>query len=156
MEWRSGTLVLVFCGDPLLIVTGISISLVSCTFPALPNLRGSPDSFHNYLRISRILKCLSEVGLEYLNAGFILHVLNEQSEHGSLNSSSLRKSMDRWWTNCIRNDEERRWLNHVVGRVREKDLLFDRAMYEECLRNRQSVGRLLLPSVNWGSDTASQ
>jgi len=112
-------------------------------------------SFHNYLRISRILKCLSEIGFEWLNAGFILHVLNEQSEHGSLNSPSLRKSMDRWWINCIRNDGERRWLNHVVGRVREKNLLFDRAMYEESLRNRRSTGLLSLPSVDGESDTAS-
>ncbi|KAJ3509122.1 hypothetical protein NLJ89_g5384 [Agrocybe chaxingu] len=33
---------------------------------------------HNNLRISRILKCLSEMGLERLNAGFLLHVLTEQ------------------------------------------------------------------------------
>ena len=42
------------------------------------------DAPHNNLRISRIFKCLSELGLERLNAGFILHVLNEQSEHDRL------------------------------------------------------------------------
>jgi len=45
-----------------------------CTFPAPLNLRGFPGSFHNYLRVSRILKCLSEMGLERLNAGFIAKV----------------------------------------------------------------------------------
>ncbi|KAL1711012.1 opioid growth factor receptor conserved region-domain-containing protein, partial [Schizophyllum commune] len=57
---------------------------------------------HNNLRISRILKCLSELGLERLNAGFLLHVLSEQSEEDELNTPMLQSSMDRWWANCIR------------------------------------------------------
>ncbi|KAJ8080452.1 hypothetical protein PM082_017285 [Marasmius tenuissimus] len=65
---------------------------------------------HNNLRISRILKCLSELGLEHLNAGFLLHVLNEQSEYQILDTGGIRTSMDRWWANCIRNDAERRWI----------------------------------------------
>lgn len=106
-------------------------------------------SFHNYLRISRILKSLSEMGLERLNAGFILHVLSEQSEHGLLNSSHLRTSMDRWWINCIRNSEERLWLNLLVTRVRDKDLVFDRSMYEESLTRRRSRGSLSLANVEF-------
>jgi len=106
------------------------------------------DSFHNYLRISRILKCLSEMGLEHLNAGFLLHVLNEQSEHGLLNSTALRSSMDRWWINCIRNEKERVWLNHVVASVRCADLRFEREVYEEVLKARKSTGFLSLPNVD--------
>jgi hypothetical protein len=95
-----------------------------------------------------MLKCLSEMGLESLNAGFLLHVLNEQSEHGLLNSSSLRNSMDRWWINCIRDEKERHWLNQLVAKVRSKDLLFDRNMYDEALKARQSTGSLSLPTVD--------
>jgi len=32
-------------------------------------------SFHNYLRITRILKCLGEVGLEHFKVHFVLHCL---------------------------------------------------------------------------------
>jgi hypothetical protein len=95
-----------------------------------------------------MLKCLSEMGLEHLNAGFLLHVLNEQSEHSLLNSTALRSSMDRWWINCIRNEKERVWLNHVVTSVRCADLRFEREMYEEVLKARESTGFLSLPNVD--------
>ncbi|CAL1712705.1 unnamed protein product [Somion occarium] len=81
-------------------------------------------SSHNYLRISRILKCLSELGLERLNAGFLLHILNEQSEHQELNNSSLKSSMDRW---KVRSDH---------------DFVFTREMYEKALERRKETGSL--------------
>jgi len=100
-------------------------------------------SSHNYLRISRILKCLSELGLERLNAGFLLHVLNEQSEHGQLNNSTLRGSMDRWWANCLRNEREREWIRGMIVRVREEEgFVFTRQMYEQALERRKSTGKL--------------
>ncbi|KAJ3485255.1 hypothetical protein NLI96_g5092 [Meripilus lineatus] len=89
-------------------------------------------SSHNYLRISRILKCLSELGLEHLNAGFLLHVLNEQSEHGELNTSGLKSSMDRWWAHCIRNEEEREWLGGTIKKVRaDTNFIFSRRCMRE-------------------------
>ncbi|EPQ54589.1 opioid growth factor receptor [Gloeophyllum trabeum ATCC 11539] len=100
-------------------------------------------SSHNNLRISRILKCLSEFGLERLNAGFLLHVLNEQSEHGHLNSPMLLSSMDRWWTNCLRNEEERLYIASLIQKARgDPDFVFSRGMYEEALERRRSAGRL--------------
>lgn len=104
------------------------------------------DSPHNYLRISRILKCLSEMGLEYFNAGFLLHVLNEQSESHKLNSSRLCNSMDRWWANCIRNEKERLWIRDLIQKVRsaEDGYVFTRQDYEEALQNRAKTGRLAL------------
>ena len=103
-------------------------------------------SSHNYLRISRILKCLSEMGLEYLNAGFLLHVLNEQSESHELNSPGLCNSMDRWWANCIRNEEERLWIRDLIQSVRsaEENYVFTRQDYEKALQNRVNTGRLTL------------
>ncbi|KIJ64632.1 hypothetical protein HYDPIDRAFT_175558 [Hydnomerulius pinastri MD-312] len=94
---------------------------------------------HNNLRISRILKCLSELGLERFNAGFLLHVLNEQSENNELNSPLLRDSMDRWWANCIRDDYERDWVNRAVAKVRTGGE-FTRQMYENALTSRQTRG----------------
>lgn len=102
------------------------------------------DSFHNYLRISRILKCLSEMGLEKLNIGLLLHILNEQSEHNNLNTPRLRSSMDQWWINCIRDDQERKWLNDLVAKVRNDDFFFGRRLYELALENRRASGSLSL------------
>jgi len=103
---------------------------------------GSP---HNNLRISRILKCLSEFGYEYLNYGFLLHVLNEQSEHGQLNTSILRSSMDRWWANCVRRLRERDWINQKIATARDKDVdepfVFTRELYEEAINNWNNEGR---------------
>jgi len=104
--------------------------------------RLSTGSSHNNLRISRILKCLSELGLERLNAGFLLHVLSEQSEANELNSRGIRGSMDRWWANCLRNEEERSWIGGLIRRVREEDFLFTREDYEQGLERRAQTGQL--------------
>ncbi|KIK57209.1 hypothetical protein GYMLUDRAFT_46454 [Collybiopsis luxurians FD-317 M1] len=100
-------------------------------------------SSHNNLRISRILKCLSEFGLERLNAGFLLHVLSEQSESKELNSAGIRGSMDRWWANCLRNEEERAWIQATISKVRAgKDFVFTRELYQQALERRLESGRL--------------
>ena len=103
-------------------------------------LTGAP---HNYLRISRILKCLSELGLEHFNAGFLLFVLSQQSEHRQLSTQFLLNSMDKWWINCIRNDEERKWINEAVARVRRNpSSIFSEEVYRTILRKRQETGSL--------------
>lgn len=95
---------------------------------------------HNNLRITRILKCLSELGHEHLNAGFILHVLNEQSEHAQLKSPFILDSMDRWWANCIRDNDEREWVRQTISQVRTGKLVFTREMYEKALEDRTQKG----------------
>ncbi|KZT63783.1 hypothetical protein DAEQUDRAFT_679744 [Daedalea quercina L-15889] len=105
--------------------------------------RNLTRSSHNYLRISRILKCLSILGLERLNAGFLLFVLTEQSEHGELNTPSIRSSMDRWWANCVRNDQERKWISEMVQNVRAGDRgAFTRETYARVLQRRKETGKL--------------
>ena len=86
------------------------------------------------------------MGLEYLSAGFLLHVLNEQSESHELNSPGLCNSMDRWWANCIRNEEERLWIRDLIKNVRsaEDNYVFTRQDYEDALQNRVKTGRLVL------------
>ncbi|KAH0832026.1 opioid growth factor receptor conserved region-domain-containing protein [Lanmaoa asiatica] len=101
---------------------------------------------HNNLRITRILKCLSELGVEHLNAGFLLHILNEQCENNMLNSASLRLSMDRWWANCIRDDNERDWVGQAIRKVRSGGP-FTREMYETAMGIRQSTGRFPVDMV---------
>jgi hypothetical protein len=92
------------------------------------------------------------LGLEPLNAGFLLHVLNEQSENGLLNTFEIRKSMDRWWANCLRNDEEREWMCKTIRKVRESDrhghgFCFTREMYEDVLQRRKKNDGSILSSL---------
>jgi hypothetical protein len=84
------------------------------------------------------MKCLSELGLERLNVGFLLHILNEQSENEELNTRSIHVSMDRWWANCIRNEEERGRIGNLIQRVRtaEDDYVFTRQDYKNALIHR--------------------
>ncbi|EGN98337.1 hypothetical protein SERLA73DRAFT_183289 [Serpula lacrymans var. lacrymans S7.3] len=106
-----------------------------------PRYKNLIRSSHNNLRITRILKCLSEFGFEYLNAGFLLHVLNEQSENDQLNSPRIRDSMDRWWANCIRNHREREWIGKVISDARQEHV-FTREMYESALERRRQTRSL--------------
>ncbi|EJF57082.1 hypothetical protein DICSQDRAFT_129667 [Dichomitus squalens LYAD-421 SS1] len=105
------------------------------------NLARAP---HNNLRISRILKCLSEFGLERYNAGFLLFVLYEQSANNILRSNILVNSMDRWWANCLRNPEERAWIKDTIQKVRSgsTDYVFTDEAYRDALKRRKETGKL--------------
>jgi len=138
---KSYTMMLDFYGMRLLShETGLIDRSENCASRYHNLLRRS----HNWLRISRILKCLSELGLERLNAGFLLHILNEQSESNLLNSRAIQESMDRWWANCIRNQEEREQIGLLIRKVRANDdFVFTRKMYEGVLERRQQTGKLV-------------
>lgn len=84
------------------------------------------------------------MGLEHLNGGFILHLLNEQSEHNTLADAYLIGSMDRWWANCIRNQEERQVIREGITKVRSGQMTFTREMYEDALKRRKEAGILSL------------
>ncbi|PVG00253.1 hypothetical protein CPB86DRAFT_729827 [Serendipita vermifera] len=113
-------------------------------------------SHHNYLRISRILKHLSEMGLERLNAGFLLHILSEQSANNQLNAPYLRSSMDRWWANCIRDESERSFLRQLISQVRSNNIQFTREMYEEVLERRRRTGQLALSDPESSESDATE
>ncbi|KAG6857134.1 hypothetical protein H0H87_008704 [Tephrocybe sp. NHM501043] len=94
-------------------------------------------SSHNNLRISRILKCLSEFGFERLSVGLLLHILWEQSENQELDSPGIRSSMDRWWANCLRDEAKRHRVGDLIQKVRSgKDgYVFTRQMYKDELES---------------------
>jgi len=62
-------------------------------------------SFHNYLRITRILKCLGEVGLEHFKIHFVKHVLKEIYENKQL--TNCRESCTKYWATVLRIETER-------------------------------------------------
>ncbi|CAE6341272.1 unnamed protein product [Rhizoctonia solani] len=105
-------------------------------------------SAHNNLRITRILKCLSILSYPHYAAPFVLHVLNEQSEHGLLNTLVIQDSLDRWWANCNRNEQERETVGAIVARIRDRTnkWTFTRAMYEQMIHAREAENTLALPN----------
>ena len=74
-------------------------------------------AWHSKLPIMRILNCLSELGLEQLDTGFPLHVLNE-------NGHLIWSSMDSWWANCMRDKEDREWIALQINKVRRDGIVY--------------------------------
>lgn len=96
------------------------------------------------------------MGLERLNAGFLLHILNEQSEENELNTRGICNSMDTWWANCLRNEEERAWIGELIQRVRSADengYVFTREDYEEALQIRAKTGQLGIRDKKQANDS---
>lgn len=88
------------------------------------------------------------MGLEHLNSGLLLHILNEQSENNELNAPGIRSSMDRWWANCIRSEGERQKIRSLIRKVRgrEEDYTFSRNEYEEYMGSK-AQGREVADSL---------
>jgi hypothetical protein len=82
------------------------------------------------------------MGLEHLNAGFLLHVLQEQSSNEQLNANHLKSSMDRWWANCIRNEDERTFIGELIAEVRSGEKKFTKEMYHDLLGRRRKTAKL--------------
>lgn len=66
--------------------------------------RNLNQSFHNNLRITRILKCLGEMGLEHYKKHFLAHVFREIYEHGNL--VKCRESAMDYWAPTLRNESD--------------------------------------------------
>ena len=62
-------------------------------------------SSHNYMRITRILKCLGELDYEHLKAPFVRFVLHEAIVTGHL-ENTLTSCMN-YWVETIRDETER-------------------------------------------------
>ncbi|CCG84637.1 protein of unknown function [Taphrina deformans PYCC 5710] len=109
-------------------------------------------STHNYLRISRILKSLSEFGLERYNVPILLFFLVEHGKR-ELNTRGLSSSLDNYWARCIRNNEARDFLAALIVDVRGGKPLTQNE-YQRILSHKLETGKWLRsdPS-NESSDT---
>jgi len=79
--------------------------------------RNLNSSFHNYLRITRVLKCLGEMGLEHLKKPFVEFVLSEIYENGEL--VNCHESCVKYWCEVIRSGEEREAIHNLVAKYDE-------------------------------------
>jgi len=95
---------------------------------------------HNLLRITRILKCISEFPtLSTHAAPLALYFVTQHSEgnidlsEGTLHGGSL----DRWWSNCFRDEGERKEVRGIVrARGEFGEGRWGRAEYEGWLEER--------------------
>jgi len=71
-------------------------------------------SSHNYLRITRILKCLGEMNLEHLKKPWVEFFINEVYVNKQL--SNVRGSLRNYWAAVLRNDTERNALNDLIDK----------------------------------------
>ena len=67
---------------------------------------------HNYMRITRILKCLGEFGYEHLKAPFIRFVLQEAIVEGTL--SRTLDSCRNYWILVLRDDKEQEKVENYL------------------------------------------
>ncbi|XP_078334789.1 opioid growth factor receptor-like protein 1 isoform X2 [Crassostrea virginica] len=72
-------------------------------------------SYHNYLRITRILKFLGEFGYENYKRPFVEFVLEEAMEHGTL--LNTLESCVRYWLETIKSEDERKQLRDYVRKM---------------------------------------
>jgi len=71
---------------------------------------------HNFLRITRILKCLHECGLGRYQKPFVKHVLTEIYQNREL--TACEESAKLYWVSVVVNDQERDELrNYIAERV---------------------------------------
>lgn len=70
-------------------------------------------SFHNYLRITRILKCLGLVGLEHYKRPFLHHMALEIFKEKTLDNAG--DSCVRFWVPTLRNKDEMKRMDRLIS-----------------------------------------
>jgi len=87
---------------------------------------------HNWLRITRILKCLGELGFEHLKLGFCLLLW---AEARNKSGASMRKSSKDYWFATLRDARDREIIDAVMER---KQSMQNFTEYREILQQRQT------------------
>ncbi|KAJ9454614.1 opioid growth factor receptor (ogfr) region protein [Diplonema papillatum] len=83
----------------------------------IPRYANLHQSFHNNLRITRILKALGEVGMERYKKPFVEHVLREIFEQGHL--TGCLESCINYWVPTLRSDDERTQIQQLGEQLHE-------------------------------------
>jgi len=74
-------------------------------------------SFHNYLRITRILKCLGEIDLEHFKIHFVTHILKETYENKQL--VNCHESCVKYWVPILRNEADKEQVKKLIDDYEE-------------------------------------
>jgi len=71
---------------------------------------------HNFLRITRILKCLGELGFEHYKKPFLEHFIKEIWVNKKL--TNCAESCEHYWIGTLKNDTDRKELEEKVASYR--------------------------------------
>ena len=96
-------------------------------------------SHHNYLRITRMLRSLVELGQPDFVPSFLLFIAAQQAM-GVLNNWSLKDSMDRFWVYCMRDQDAQHAVVRAVKWVRGNGD-FPMAMYRRVVEEWKTTGK---------------
>lgn len=69
---------------------------------------------HNYRRVTRILKCLGEVGFEHLKLGFCLMLWQSANSNLSISTNSMKETALDFWFKTLRDQNDRDTIDDVV------------------------------------------
>eukprot|EP00030_Apusomonadida_sp_AF-17_P002129 a2651_67.p1 GENE.a2651_67~~a2651_67.p1 ORF type:complete len:384 (+),score=94.47 a2651_67:67-1152(+) len=70
---------------------------------------------HNFLRITRILKCLGELGFEHYKVHFVAHVIREIQVNDLLVATA--RSCEHYWAPVLRRKTDRKALKDLAERL---------------------------------------
>jgi hypothetical protein len=84
-------------------------------------------SFHNYLRITRILKCLGLVGFEHYKKPLLDHFVDEVFKNNQL--PNTMKSLVKFWIPTLRKESELREIEEKIYNYTGKRI--DRKYYDQ-------------------------
>jgi hypothetical protein len=101
--------------------------------------RNLNTSGHNYLRITRILKSLGELGFEHLKFPFLAFVADEIWTNGQL--KNCKSSIENYWTGTLRDDAQRAEMEQRISAFKKAAGEDDEDRYSRYSQQRYGGGR---------------
>jgi len=101
---------------------------------------------HNYLRITRILKCLGICGLEYMKKPLIEHFITEVFKNKQLEETKF--SLVKFWLPTLRNESQLVEMENLIEKYSRKKVC--RKVYDREERTWANVCYPLDPAKDYG------
>lgn len=108
---------------------------------------------HNNMRISRMLKCLGDVGLEHYKRPIVeFYIMNLYGESAPLAGSGCANSCKQYWVKTLRNDAERAEMESLIDALEGADWVKTRGSgsSQVLFNDSRDIGRKL--AVWWPGD----
>ncbi len=99
--------------------------------------------FHNFLRITRILKSLGELGWENIKLGFVLRILREIQLGSYSSAMAIERSAESFWFWTLRDPIDRSILERMQAETSKKCPITEeqiKQILEERRKQREMAG----------------
>ena len=114
---------------------------------SVPRVRNLIGSTHNYLRVTRILKSMGELGYEHLKLGLVAALWRES--RGERGTQYMRRSCDDYWSGVLRDERDR----EVIVQLRQGAVsVKEQHEYDELLERRAEERQRSAAGVNEKED----